>query len=387
MDSRRDIKVFVSSTSIDLQEQREATFRAIQRLELIPVVMESFGAHSRSPIEVCREKVGGCKYFVLIVGFMYGSAYEDGTSFTEHEYECALESGAKIKVFMLSDNAEVKGAFIEKGAGAVKLETFKERLKKRHTVQFFETAEQLGGLVKDALTEELIKKKEPPVPVPVPATSLGEAIERALTAAGAKPGEELATAWVGKVLRDAGILWSSHGYSRLKAMLLDFSVEKGGFLSFRDVIQNGGPQTLVIYVPKSGRVAKKQVRVDWDSPLAKAALAACDLALARGGQSGKNESLTDAPESVSLSVNVPQSMRARLASLLKGLGEKDVPQLLEVAWAAARRKGAVRRDDEWGERLIFPVPLSADARSAGYVEVTVMPSVPCRRAMSEEATS
>lgn len=61
MDSRRDIKVFVSSTSVDLQEQREATFRAIQRLELIPVVMESFGAHSRSPIEVCREKVGGCK--------------------------------------------------------------------------------------------------------------------------------------------------------------------------------------------------------------------------------------------------------------------------------------------------------------------------------------
>lgn len=374
---KRDMKVFVSSTATDLQEQRDATFKAIQRLELIPVVMESFGAHTRPPLEVCRSKVADCRYFVLIVGFMYGSIYEDGKSFTEHEYDCAVESGAKIKIFMLSEKAEVRGAFIERGAGAVKLEEFKERLQKKHTVQFFETPEQLGGLVKDALAEELIKSKS--APPPDPDKDLGKSIEDALVAAGAKPGVELATAWIGLVLSEAGILWKEQGYSKLKAMLQDFSVENGGFLSFRDVVQNGGPQTLVSYVPKPASQPKSrtsnQVQVDWDGPLAKAALAVCDHVLSLRGQNKGTVGPQEAPESISRSVNVPQSMRARLASLLKGMDEKDVSQLLETAWAAARRKGVLRRDGQMSEKIVFPVPLSADEAPKSYAEVTVRPSV------------
>lgn len=312
---KRDMKVFVSSTSVDLQEQREAAFKAIQHLELIPVVMESFGAHTRPPLEVCRSKVAGCRYFVLIVGFMYGSTYEDGKSFTEHEYECAVESGAKIKVFMLSDNAEVRGAFIEKGAGAVRLEEFKERLRKKHTIQFFETPEQLGGLVKDALVKELIRFAQE-----------SELVEETAAAP---------------------------------------AVPASGAHAPRPSRPARPPKTQV----------PAQAQVDWDGPLARAALAACDLVLSQRGQAKGAVGPGDAPESISRSVNVPQSMRTRLASLLRGMGEKDVPQLLETAWAAARKRGALRRDDEKPEKLIFPVPLSADGGPVSCVEVTVMPSV------------
>lgn len=410
----KDYRVFVSSTSMDLQEQREAAFRAITRLELIPVVMEGFGAHTHSPIEVCRSKVGECRYFVLIVGFMYGSTYEDGKSFTEHEYECAVEADAKIKVFMMSDDAVVRGAFIEKGAGAEKLEAFKRRLRTNHTVQYFETADQLGALIKDTLSEELRKRDhdeerhekgtrgrgehdrghgegndegrggewtsgggDAPRRAIDSREQLGTSIERVLLAAGVKTGAELATAWVGKVLADADVRWNERGYPKLKAMLQDFDVENGGFFRFRDVIQNGGKQTLVTYVGrragrKASRPAPAPAKVDRDGPLGRAVSAACEAAL-RSPEYAEPAALPDdAPESVSASVNVPQNMRARLASLLRGLDEKDVPELVETAWALARERGAVRRD---GERLLFPVPVSTDVASLGYVELTIMPSV------------
>lgn len=375
MDSIKDYKVFVSSTSNDLKDERDAAFQAIWHLGLFPVAMEGFGAHSRPPIEVCRDKVSGCRYFVLIVGRMYGSTYDDGISYTEHEYEWALEFGLKVKVFMLS------GDYVEE-RHAVELAAFKKRLKGSHTVQFFETAEQLGGLVKDALTEELIKKDLAPTPAPAPrptpspSTSLGAAIEQALVVAGAKPGEELATAWVGKVLGEAGVRWSEHGYPKLKAMLMDFSEEKGGFLRFRDVVQNGGQQTLVTYVPRP----RPQKRVDklgeinGDTPLAQAALAVCDSALARPEYAEKNADLATAPESFS-AVNVPQNVRALLVKIVQGLVAPDVPSFLETAWAVARGKGAVRCDPGRPGRLLFPVPVSEGPAPSGYVEVTIMPSV------------
>ncbi len=395
MTSLRDVRAFVSSTKEDLQRERDAAFRAITRLELIPVVMEDFGAHSRPALDVCRSKVESCRYFVLILGLMYGSTYDDGVSYTEHEYRCAMASGAKVKVFMRSDNVAVPGSFVEKGEGAVKLEKFKEELRGKHTVQSFETPEQLSMLIKDTLSEELRKNVQAPGPVTVPAPSpvpapnptpapvsrkapggwanLRDQIDRVLASAGVKAGQELDMAQVGQYLNSAGVRWKDLGYSKFKAMLEDFSTDKGGFLSFKPTMQNGVPYTLVIYRPdgdgkKRGGGGGKTGAVDPEGPAAKAAAIACDAALASSDYARPSRNLADEPGDFATEVFVPADARSRLAALLKDAGEREAPSILAVSWAVARDKGAIR---VYESKTIFPVPLSENVAESGFIEVSL----------------
>ena len=86
----RKYKIFVSSTQNDLEEIREKVIQIILSSGNIPVAMELFNPSGENTWEKIEYELKGSDYYVLIVGFRYGSIDEiDNKSFTQKEYETA----------------------------------------------------------------------------------------------------------------------------------------------------------------------------------------------------------------------------------------------------------------------------------------------------------
>lgn len=103
-------KVFVSSTGFGLGDFRDAArdvikgFRYDGRRYFEPVVMEEFGAVDGPAREVCADRVRDCDLLVGIVGIRYGDhPPDDQTSFTEIEFQTAVEHGLPRLMYLLDE--------------------------------------------------------------------------------------------------------------------------------------------------------------------------------------------------------------------------------------------------------------------------------------------
>ena len=101
-------QVFVSSTYLDLREQRQAALHQLLDLGAIPQGMELFPSLSEDPLHHIRRAIDDSDVYVLIVGTRYGSVHRTlNKSFTELEYEYA-ESMRRLPIYVLTqtDGAE-----------------------------------------------------------------------------------------------------------------------------------------------------------------------------------------------------------------------------------------------------------------------------------------
>ena len=89
-------QIFVSSTFRDLREERQAALEAILELGHFPAGMETFPAADATPWELIKSIIADSDYYVLIVGAKYGSTGPDGISYTEMEFNLAVELGKPI---------------------------------------------------------------------------------------------------------------------------------------------------------------------------------------------------------------------------------------------------------------------------------------------------
>jgi len=101
----RRYKVFLSSTYVDLIPHRQAVTQALVKTDrCIPAGMEIFSASGQPPWNVITGALAGTDYLVLVLGNRYGSPVPgEGISYTEKEYEYALEHEIPVLTF-LSDN-------------------------------------------------------------------------------------------------------------------------------------------------------------------------------------------------------------------------------------------------------------------------------------------
>ncbi|WP_394155379.1 DUF4062 domain-containing protein [Loktanella salsilacus] len=100
----RKFQVFVSSTFLDLKDERQAVSQNILELNHIPVGMEFFGAADREQMEFIKDEIRNSDYYVLIIGGKYGSIDAiTGKSYTQLEYEYANDIGIPILVFLRRD--------------------------------------------------------------------------------------------------------------------------------------------------------------------------------------------------------------------------------------------------------------------------------------------
>lgn len=94
-------QIFVSSTYVDLKEERKAIIEAILNFRHIPAGMEMFTASNDEQFEYIKKIIDNCDYYVLIVGGRYGSINpKTCISYTEQEYNYAVEKGLPILAFL-----------------------------------------------------------------------------------------------------------------------------------------------------------------------------------------------------------------------------------------------------------------------------------------------
>lgn len=101
--SEKKFQVFISSTYEDLKDERRAVEETIIRSGDFPVGMEAFPAADEEQFEFIKSIISQCDYYVLIIAGRYGSMAPDGKSYTEKEYEYAVEVGVPVLV-MLREN-------------------------------------------------------------------------------------------------------------------------------------------------------------------------------------------------------------------------------------------------------------------------------------------
>jgi Domain of unknown function (DUF4062) len=87
-------KVFLSSTSRDLEAYREADHRALDGMPGFQLVkMEDFGARDANAKDLCVRLVRKCDLLVGLMGHYYGSCPPgEAISFTELEYRTAKDA-------------------------------------------------------------------------------------------------------------------------------------------------------------------------------------------------------------------------------------------------------------------------------------------------------
>ena len=167
LDAVQSYNVFVSSTWTDMQNYRESVRNALLKAGCIPCGMENYPASSNSPLKTCFGELGKCQVFVCVLGMRYGSVDEKtGKSYTQLEYEKAVELGLPILAFLIDEEkATFKRKDVDIGELGVKLDEFKKFIKdsKEVTCAFFDSPASLSDLVFRSITSEIKRRTNPSI--------------------------------------------------------------------------------------------------------------------------------------------------------------------------------------------------------------------------------
>lgn len=156
----RKYTVFVSSTYKDLKDERDAVSKAILEIGHIPVGMEMFSAGDEQQWQLIRRQIDQSDYYVVIVAHQYGSMFE-GVSYTEREYDYAVQAGVPVLGFVIESNAEWPADRIETNPEVrARLEAFRDKVRSR-MVSFWRNADALNAKVLAGLTKEMARNPRP----------------------------------------------------------------------------------------------------------------------------------------------------------------------------------------------------------------------------------
>ena len=163
------MKVFLSSTAVDLVAYREVADDTILGLSQQAVVMERFGPLPGEPVAECERKARECDVVVCLVAHRYGFEPEPGRgSITRREVEAARAAGKDVLVWIIADDhpwSEKKEqdrltdptvladpAKVAAVAGSVQaLQKFKSWLRASFVCDCFTTPDDLGKKIAVAL--------------------------------------------------------------------------------------------------------------------------------------------------------------------------------------------------------------------------------------------
>ena len=158
MEVDRRYQVFVSSTYTDLLEERQEVIQALLELDLMPAGMELFPASDDDRWSLIRQVIDDSDYYLVIVGGRYGSVDEAGVSYTEREYDYAVESGKPVLGFVHAKPDDIPAGKTEvTEAARERLDGFRAKVQER-MCKMWETPDELGGVVSRSLVK-LMKQK------------------------------------------------------------------------------------------------------------------------------------------------------------------------------------------------------------------------------------
>jgi len=149
-------QVFVSSTFRDLAEERQDAIRSILDLGHIPAGMELFPASDTEQLSYIKKVIDECDYYVLIMGGRYGSLDADGISFTEREYDYAVETEKTVLAFPHGDLASIPVGKSETAERMQSnLEAFRQKVMTGRLVREWKSRDQLSLAVVKSLVHAM----------------------------------------------------------------------------------------------------------------------------------------------------------------------------------------------------------------------------------------
>lgn len=154
----KKLQVFISSTFIDLKEERQAAVSAILKAGHIPAGMELFKAADKSQWEIIKRWIDESDVYMLILGGRYGSIDpQKGVSYTELEYDYAIETKKPLFAVVIEESAleekvKTNGLdFLERERSS-ELKLFKEKVLKNMS-SFFNDLKDIRLTVMESLPE------------------------------------------------------------------------------------------------------------------------------------------------------------------------------------------------------------------------------------------
>ncbi|WP_186329560.1 DUF4062 domain-containing protein [Agrococcus jejuensis] len=141
----------MSSTFTDLKDERREVMQALLEMDCLPAGMEMFPAADDDQWTLIQGQIDESDYYVVIVGGRYGSTTPEGISYTEKEYDYAVETGVPVLGFVHSSpNDSPRGKSELDTVAIEKLDAFRAKVKTRLVKPYSNPAE-LGSVVSRSL--------------------------------------------------------------------------------------------------------------------------------------------------------------------------------------------------------------------------------------------
>ena len=178
------MKVFLSSTAVDLVAYRQVADDTILRLSLQAVAMERFGPLPGTPVQECERLARECDVLICIVAHRYGfHPDKGGGSITRREVEAARAAGRDVLAWIVADDhpwTEKKeqdlltdptvladpARVADVVAGVPALREFKAWLRKTFVCDTFTTPDELGRKIAVALSNRSARRAASAAPTP-----------------------------------------------------------------------------------------------------------------------------------------------------------------------------------------------------------------------------
>jgi hypothetical protein len=142
------MKVFISSTLIDLKEYRKEAEKAILDAGMEPILFEKIQAGENWNNEI-KSAIDSADIFLMIIGFRLGSI-NNNKAWIEKEYEIAIQIEKPILSFMLSDDAPIITSEIDSNLNDIL--KFRNSIKEKFLVQLFSTPKEIYQSILISLT-------------------------------------------------------------------------------------------------------------------------------------------------------------------------------------------------------------------------------------------
>jgi hypothetical protein len=154
-------KVFLSSTYEDLRAERAEVEKALLKLNCLPVGMELFPAADDETWEFIKSQIADSDYYIVLVAGRYGSVAVDGRSFTEMEFDYALEVKKPTIGFVHANRGSIPRDKSEiDPERTAKLDLFMSKVRMR-PVRHFSTPQELALEVTTSFVD--LKARKPAV--------------------------------------------------------------------------------------------------------------------------------------------------------------------------------------------------------------------------------
>ena len=125
-------QVFVSSTFLDLRDERQVVLQALSESDYIPAGMELFPPADGSAWQTIQNVIDLTDYYILIIAGRYGSQDDEGRSYTEREYDMAVSSGRVVIPLLHENPTRLRHRDGTETERWKRLEKFRQRIKDNH---------------------------------------------------------------------------------------------------------------------------------------------------------------------------------------------------------------------------------------------------------------